>query len=131
MQKENRYLFDTSFLSAFFNKYDVNYFRARVLAADIISKDIVIPIVVIAELANYSRNKTLRKIMVDSALEMADLVPSINKNDLPKYLKFVYSLKKSIKPMDSQILFWAITSNAQLITFDKKLEKLFREVQAK
>ena len=120
-------LLDTSFLSSLFNKKDVNYSLAVEMAKDIKDTDIIIPVVVFAELASNLKNKALRDLIIEIGLEMAEEIPDLNNKNLKKYLQFVKSLPNRLTTLDSIILFLANEYNSQLITFDKKLEKVFKK----
>ena len=120
-------LLDTSFLSSLFNKKDVNYSLAVEMAKDIKDTDIIIPVVVFAELASNLKNKVLRDLTIEIGLEMAEEIPDLNNKNLKKYLQFVKSLPNRLTTLDSIILFLANEYNSQLITFDKKLEKVFKK----
>jgi len=50
----NGYVLDTSFLSAFYNTKDVNHKEALEMSKHIDVSNLLIPIIVIAELANFN-----------------------------------------------------------------------------
>jgi predicted nucleic acid-binding protein len=122
------YLLDTSFLSAFLNNKDSNYFAANEIATEFGSAIITVPTVVFAELTSFSRNKEFRDFSVKTSLKMADETPSLNESNLKRYIEFTKNLSHSFTAIDSVILFLAKENKSELVTFDKKLQKLYQSV---
>lgn len=123
-----RYLLDTSFLSAFFNTNDLNHHEAVAISKDITSSQILIPSVVFAELMSFSKDKKRRDLNIEISLKMADGIPHLDESNLLEYIKFASNLPNTFTAMDSVILFLAKENNAELITLDKKLQKLYKKV---
>lgn len=122
----SKYIFDTSFISAFFNQNDVNHNKAKEILSKISPKEeIIVPTVVIAELASFNKNKALRDVMVESVIDMSKSNPGLNESNLEDYIYFIKTIIGSFTAIDSIILFTAILYNADLITFDIKLKKLY------
>lgn len=124
----NRYLADTSFLSAFFNKEDANYSEARNIAAEMKEEYLIIPSVVIAELSCFSKNKNLRDNMIEYALSVASEISSFGEQNIIPYLTFRRYYQDRLKTLDSIILFSAIDRGATLLTLDKELKKKYKMV---
>jgi predicted nucleic acid-binding protein len=56
-----RYLADTSFLGALFNKDDVNHLNAKKIAQEVKDEYFIIPAVVIAELSSFNSDLDLMR----------------------------------------------------------------------
>ena len=123
-----KHLLDTSFLSALLNEKDSNYSEAIKIANEFGTAMITIPTVVFAELMSFSRNKKFRDFSVKTSLKMADEIPCLNPSNLKGYIAFTKDLPNSSTAIDSIILFLAKENNAELVTFDKKLQKLFKQI---
>lgn len=123
-----KYLLDTNFLSAFLNEKDSYYSIANEMAEEFTSAIITIPTVVFAELMSFTKNKKFREFSVKTSLEMADETPCLNESNLRGYLKFTKDLPNSFTAIDSIILFLAKENHAELITFDKKLQRLYKRI---
>jgi predicted nucleic acid-binding protein len=124
----NRYLADTSFLSAFFNKEDANYSEARNMAAEMKEEYLIIPSVVIAELSGFSKSRDLRDNMIEYALSVASEISSFGEQNIIPYLTFRRHYQDRLKTIDSIILFSAIDRGATLLTLDKELKKKYEMV---
>jgi predicted nucleic acid-binding protein len=124
----NRYLADTSFLSAFFNKEDANYSEARNMAAEMKEEYLIIPSVVIAELSGFSKSRDLRDNMIEYALSVASEISSFGEHNIIPYLTFRRHYQDRLKTIDSIILFSAIDRGATLLTLDKELKKKYEMV---
>ena len=124
----NRYLADTSFLSAFFNKEDANYSEARNMAAEMKEEYLIIPSVVIAELSGFSKSRDLRDNMIEYALSVASEISSFGEQNILPYLTFRRHYQDRLKTIDSIILFSAIDRGATLLTLDKELKKKYEMV---
>ena len=123
-----RYLLDTSFLSALFNTNDSNHHEAFTISKDIPSSQIFIPSVVFAELMSFSKDKRRRDSNIEISLKMANSIPHLGESNLLEYIKFASNLSNTFTAMDSIILFLAKENNAELVTFDKKLQNLYKKV---
>ena len=124
----SKYLADTSFLSAFLNKGDVNHLKAADIAKGILGEYLIIPAVVIAELSGFRRDRELRELVLENSIQMASEISSFGEHNVMEYLAFRDSYENSLKTFDSIILFLAISRNATLLTFDKKLKKKYEMV---
>jgi len=113
-----RYLADTSFLSALFNKDDVNHLNAKK----------IIPAVVIAELSGFNRDLDLRDLLIDNSMTLASEISSFGGENIIPYLTFRTYYQDRLKTLDSIILFSAIDRGATLLTFDKELKKKYEMV---
>ena len=84
----SKYLADTSFLSALFNKGDVNHSKAKSMSEDILDEYLIIPAIVIAELSGLRRNRKLRELVLENSIHMASEVSSFGEHNIMEYLAF-------------------------------------------
>lgn len=124
----NRYLADTSFLSAFFNNEDVNYSKAREMVKDVKYEYLIIPSVVLAELSGFNRNPGLRELLLESAVSYASEISPFADQDIMAYLAFRRHFQDSLTTIDSIILYSSVDRDATLLTLDKELEKKYEMV---
>ena len=124
----NGYVLDTSFLSAFYNTKDVNHKEALEMSRNIDVSNLLIPIIVIAELANFKRNEKFRRLLLKEAMNIASEIPSLDENDLEEYLSFIENLPNNMTAIDSMILFLSVKYNAVLVSFDKKMMKIANNI---
>ena len=124
----NGYVLDTSFLSAFYNTKDVNHKEALEMSKHIDVGNLLIPIIVIAELANFKQNEKFRRLLLKEAMSIASGIPSLDENDLEEYLPFIENLPNNMTAIDSMILFLSVKYNAQLVSFDKKMMKIANNI---
>lgn len=124
----NGYVLDTSFLSAFYNTKDVNHKEALEMSKHIDVGNLLIPIIVIAELANFKQNEKFRRLLLKEAMSIASEIPSLDENDLEEYLPFIESLPNNMTAIDSMILFLSVKYNAVLVSFDKKMMKIANNI---
>jgi len=124
----NGYVLDTSFLSAFYNTKDVNHKEALEISKNIDVGNLLIPIIVIAELANFKQNEKFRRLLLKEAMNIASGIPSLDENDLEEYLPFIENLPNNMTAIDSMILFLSVKYNAVLVSFDKKMMKIANNI---
>ena len=124
----NGYVLDTSFLSAFYNTKDVNHKEALEMSRNIDVGNLLIPIIVIAELANFKKNEKFRRLLLKEAMNIASEIPSLDENDLEEYLPFIENLPNNMTAIDSMILFLSVKYNAVLVSFDKKMMKIANNI---
>jgi len=124
----NGYVLDTSFLSALYNTKDVNHKEALEISKNIDVGNLLIPIIVIAELANFKQNEKFRRLLLKEAMNIASGIPSLDENDLEEYLPFIENLPNNMTAIDSMILFLSVKYNAQLVSFDKKMMKTAKNI---
>ncbi len=122
------YTLDTSFISAFLNEDNANHREARRIAQDLKHSYLLIPSVVFAELMSFSADKKFRDFSIKISMEMAEEIPSLTDENILDYIDFTANLKHSFTATDSIILFLAKINNSQLITLDKKLSRLFKNI---
>jgi predicted nucleic acid-binding protein len=123
-----RYLADTSFLSALFNKDDINHLNAKKIAQEVKDEYFIIPAVVIAELSGFNRDLDLRDLLIDNSMTLASEISSFGAENIIPYLTFRTYYQDRLKTLDSIILFSAIDRGATLLTFDKELKKKYEMV---
>ena len=124
----NGYVLDTSFLSALYNTKDVNHKEALEISKNIDVGNLLIPIIVIAELANFKQNEKFRRLLLKEAMNIASGIPSLDENDLEEYLPFIENLPNNMTAIDSMILFLSVKYNAVLVSFDKKMMKIANNI---
>ena len=124
----NGYVLDTSFLSAFYNTKDVNHKEALEMSKNIDVGNLLIPVIVIAELANFKQNEKFRRLLLKEAMSIASEIPSLDENDLEEYLPFIENLPNNMTAIDSMILFLSVKYNAVLVSFDKKMMKIAKNI---
>ena len=124
----NGYVLDTSFLSAFYNTKDVNHKEALEMSKHIDVGNLLIPIIVIAELANFKQNEKFRRLLLKEAMSIASGIPSLDENDLEEYLPFIENLPNNMTAIDSMILFLSVKYNAVLVSFDKKMMEIANNI---
>jgi len=122
------YLLDTSFISAFCNKDDINYEKAQEISEGIKDGYFIIPSVVVAELSSFYKNLEFRDLAVKTSLDIASEIASLTSENILIYVSFVQEFLNNLKAVDSIILFLSIENDAQLLTFDKKLGKEFAKI---
>jgi predicted nucleic acid-binding protein len=124
----NKYLADTSFLSAFFNKGDVNYSKAREMVEEMRNEYLIVPSVVLAELSSFNKNVNLRELLIDKAVEVASEISSFGDRDIMSYLTFRRYYQDNLTTIDSIILYSSVDRGATLLTLDKELEKKYKMI---
>lgn len=124
----NKYLADTSFLSAFFNKEDANYSEARNMVKEMRNEYLIVPSVVVAELSSFNKNVDLRELLIENAISTASEVSSFGDRDVMAYLTFRRYYQDNLSTIDSIILFSAIDRGATLLTLDKELKKKYEMI---
>lgn len=124
----NGYVLDTSFLSALYNTKDVNHKEALEISKNIDVGNLLIPIIVIAELANFKQNEKFRRLLLKEAMNIASGIPSLDENDLEEYLPFIENLPNNMTAIDSMILFLSVKYNAVLVSFDKKMMEIANNI---
>ena len=123
-----KYTLDTSFIVSLLNNEDVNHKKALNLAKTINDDDIIIPAVVIAEIMSYSKNKKFRDVVLKNTMEVLSEIFFLDQDNLDDYIQFRYRIENALTALDSIILYSAISTNSKLITFDKKLDNLYKSM---
>lgn len=123
-----RSLLDTSFLCSLLNKEDINNPLAEEIAKDLGNSEILVPTVVIAELMSNTKNKQARDCTIKATLKIANSTPTLSNTNITQYIAFTKELPNTFTAIDSIVLFLAKENRAKLITFDKKLRKLYKEI---
>jgi len=122
------YVLDTSFLSALYNTKDLNHKEAVEISKGVDASNLLIPFVVVAELANFKENERFRKLLLEEVRNIAQGIPTLDENDLEVYLSFVENLPNTMTSVDSMILFVTVKYDAQLVSFDKKMMKIAKRI---
>ena len=124
----NKYTFDTSFIVSLLNDKDSNHKKAKDIAKTINNDYIIIPSVVIAEIMNYTKNKKFRDVILENTMEILSEISFLDMENLDDYIKFRYSIENALTATDSIILYSTISTNSKLITFNKKLDNLYKSM---
>lgn len=117
-------VFDTSFLQSYLNKKDANFLNSREIFRSI-GKNFkpIVPIVVVGELICGTKDE-------DSVVRFLNVLTNnkyepITKIDI-NYLKNMdASLRRGLKSNDCFVLSICYRYNAELLTFDRKLQKAY------
>ena len=124
-----RYVVDTSFVSSFFNSEDINHSKALQLAKSIYSEYIIVPSVVIAELStSFSKNEDFTNLILENVFDIASEIYPLDESNIFDYLAFQKDRANNLKALDSIILYSALVSDAELLTFDKKLKRKYKDL---
>lgn len=124
-----RYVVDTSFVSSFFNSEDINHSKALQLAKSIYSEHIIVPSVVIAELStSFSKNEDFTNLILENVFDIASEIFPLDESNIFDYLAFQKDRVNNLKALDSIILYSALVSDAELLTFDKKLKRKYKDL---
>ncbi|MFA5633893.1 MAG: PIN domain-containing protein [Candidatus Dojkabacteria bacterium] len=120
---------DTSFVSSFFNSEDINHSKALQLAKSIYSEYIIVPSVVIAELStSFSKNEDFTNLILENVFDIASEIFPLDESNIFDYLAFQKDRANNLKALDSIILYSALVSDAELLTFDKKLKRKYKDL---
>jgi predicted nucleic acid-binding protein len=124
-----QYVLDTNFLVSLLNDKDVNHQQAKDIAATIEDSYITIPFVVIAEIMSYTKNKKLRDVVLENTMQILSDTFFLSEENIDEYIRFTYQLKRSFTAVDSIVLYCAVNTDSELITLDKKLKKLYKQIK--
>ena len=124
----NKYVFDTNFVVSFLNKEDENYKKAKEVSQTLNEEYIIMPSVVLSEIASFHKNPQLRNYILEETLGFLDEIFSLTDSNILEYIDFIQNIKSSFTAIDSIILYSAISTNSKLITFDKKLDNLYKSM---
>ena len=124
----NKYVVDTSFLSSFFNAKDSNHQQALDFAEIMHNEYLIVPSVVIAEMSSFASNRDLRDAMLGNVFNMASEIFPLDEDNIFDYLAFQESFTNNLTAIDSIVLFSALVSGGELLTFDKELKKKYKIV---
>lgn len=123
-----KYVVDTSFLSSFFNSKDSNHQRALEFTNTMNNEYLIVPSVVIAEMSSFVQNRNLREAMLGNVFNIVSEIFPLDEGNIFDYLLFQEGFPNNLTAIDSVVLFSALVSSAQLLTFDKKLNKKYELV---
>jgi len=121
-------LLDTSYICSLLNKEDINNPLAVEIAKNLGNSEILVPTVVIAELMSNTKHRRARDFTIKATLKIADDTPTLSNINLIRYIAFAKELPNSFTAIDSIILFLAKENKAELVTFDKKLKRLYKKI---
>lgn len=125
----SKYVVDTSFLVSFFNDKDLNHDKALEFMSTMYYEYLIIPSVVIAELASLTKNKKLRDLIIENVFNITSEICSLNEGNIFEYLSFRQSFDLNLRAVDSIILFSAVQGDVELLTFDEDLIKEYSKFQ--
>lgn len=127
--KINTYVLDTNFISSFLKVDDVNHNRALELFAEHLQDTSpIIPFIVKAELY-YQREgspdiKTISKFLATLDHQILYIDKRLDK----EFKQFITHKGFKLKAPDALILFTAIYTKSELLTFDKRLMRAFKKL---
>lgn len=129
---KNRVVFDTSFFSSFLMKRDVNHDKALGLFNYYVDiNNIIMPTSVLMELEILPKsiNKPDFTELIHEVLEMFELnFISLDHSFFKEFQKINSKITQKVKTLDLTILTTALLYDAELITFDKKLQKVYNQL---
>lgn len=130
---KNKYVLDTSFLSSFLNTSDVNHKQSLRLFMQLPEDfTLLIPVIVRLEMAVYKEKRdfyqqvSFKKLFSKLPTEKLE----INDKFIEGFEKFVATTRFPLKATDYSVLFSCVTTNSELLTFDKKLSKYFKKISS-
>jgi predicted nucleic acid-binding protein len=125
---------DTSFISSLYKIDDALHDRAvEIYSKQVSGSEIFVPVTVILELSllheAYTKYINFQKYL--NALNFSIYYLDIFfEAELQTFLKKeIYSNKSKLKPMDLSVLLCALSNKSRLITFDKKLLKVWEKLR--
>jgi predicted nucleic acid-binding protein len=124
-----QYVLDTNFLVSLLNDKDVNHQQAKDIAATIEDSYITVPFVAIAEIMSYTKNKKLRDVVLENTMQILSDIFFLSEENIDEYIRFTYQVKRSFTAVDSIVLYCAVNTDSELITLDKKLKKLYKQIK--
>lgn len=117
------YILDTNYIQSLISVDDINHKKALLLEQKLeYPNTIIIPQLVVAELMAGPSSEILN--MYDVCSELADKLEGTTRKDLISISKMSYKIRKKLKANDLLILAICIRLNGELVTFDKKLNKI-------
>lgn len=125
------YVLDTSYVSSLFVSSDTNHTKAKELLGTILTKDIIIPITVLMELEVLQKShnhKNLKEPIQRSLNRLPHKVQSLDLNFLESYKEINPRLNQKIKSTDLSIITVAYMTSSNLITFDQKMEAVWKDL---
>lgn len=123
---KNRFILDTSFLSAILFESDYHHESAKSILNEIKTEDeMVVPISVLLELeVILSKQKLKKQDKVDFIINgIVDNVIYLDEDFYNIYKRFLRANPFNLKTLDLSIAVSCYLSNGKVLTFDKKLEK--------
>lgn len=128
--KSSTYVLDTSFISALLVEDDGNYLKAKNIFAELPDAySVIIPRTVELELLVGVAQEIIEPISFYNLWQYLKVIlVDIDANFIEEYSHFLTKNKLRLKPIDSSVVFLAIKENAQLLTFDYKLETVYNKL---
>lgn len=116
---------DTNFISALFYKDDINHKTAIRRIKDIPQESIlIVPSIVLIELSMANIPEINTRDLLYFAKQLGNKIVEFNSVEVDEYLSFKESLKEKCKTIDAMVLYHAINLGAELLTYDKRLQKI-------
>ena len=116
---------DTNVLCALLNEDDVHHEEAKEILLESEEDHLFIPAISIAE-ALMGPDVTERSL--DTCKGFGDTIVYETERELTIIADYPYKLRKQLKAIDCLILAFAATHNAQLWTFDQRLQKTYQQL---
>lgn len=125
---KTKVVLDTSFISSLLNSEDLNHKDALDLySLKIRDSFFIIPFIVSIELLATIRHENLKQV-IRYLKEFNNHIRYPGEITFNKFTDFIRSKKIALKSNDLFILFTAIDEEAELITFDSKLNKEYKKI---
>jgi len=124
----NKIVLDTSFISAFYISDDVNH-KAAVKAYRGLFRthEFIIPLTVLIELAVF-KNHIRKGLMIDGIIKDLNYsIEYLDKDFYSQLIRYLDSNPFTLKAIDATVIFIAQKYQAELLTFDKKLNKAWED----
>lgn len=127
---ENKYTLDTSFLSSLINPEDSNHLKAKAIYEVIQVETLYISSASFAELYFLSTKDFSIEYIEEFIENLLLEIIYFDENLLKFYKSYFKKISKNLSPIDSIIYVSSIYAKSDLITFDKKLLKQFKNSQS-
>ena len=129
--QSNKYVLDTSYISSLLNRRDTKHEGAKKIAeTKLREKNIILPATVILELSLLQTQQSTKtsRLELTKIHKVAREYVYVNQNFLDAFEEFVSKTKLKLKTIDYTVLFCAYSKKATLITFDEKLNKVYKRI---
>lgn len=121
-------IIDSSVWVALFLNFDINHQKSKALIEKL-NRPIFLPYSIVAEVATvltYKHSKKQADNFIDYITGNQDII--LINNDLNEELRFFSSLSKRISFADASLIYLSQKLGAKIITFDKQLARIIRNL---
>lgn len=125
---KSKFILDTSFISSFFNKADLNHTKAKKAYEALPDNlEFYLPTTVLLELTLFKiKFKEFRKIDFAKAFKkLRTSYINIDSGFIKGFNQFCLKTSYKLKTIDYTVLYTAVLKHAELLTFDQKLLKAY------